>query len=156
MPLPLSLTLCPGWVPGATLTLARAASRVGWAKYENGTTAKGGPIKLIGVMQGSEQGFQNIDHAAKLIRTTRTREGGGWTRDTRAIVLQGSDHRFYVYDALLAPAKTATGVPTETQPLDGAIAIYVFGINWASWREDTPDGNAETVEWRAATDTAIS
>ena len=115
-----------------------------WATYENGTTAKGGAVTLVRVMQGSEQGFENVDHAAKLIRTTRKAQLAEWTRDTRAFVLQGSDRRFYVYEAKLAPAGTAT------QPLEGAIAIYAFGVDWASWRRD------EDAAWRAAADTAIS
>jgi hypothetical protein len=120
-----------------------------WAKYENGSTMKGGLVRITGLRKGSEQGFENIDHAAKLIRVTRKREGADWTRDTRMLVLQGSDHRFYVYEATLV-------LPTEqprpvAQPLDGAIAVYVFGIDSASWRDDDP-----ATTWRAHADTAIS
>ncbi|MCB0878189.1 MAG: Ig-like domain repeat protein [Thermoleophilia bacterium] len=115
-----------------------------WATYDDGTTAKGGSIRIVGVADGSAQGFENIDYAAKVVRVARKNDWNEWTNDTRYVVVQGADRRYYVYSAHLASDPANTKLEDKF-----SIAVYVFGPTWASWRDDAGT-------WRAARDTAIS
>ena len=60
----------------------------------------------------------------------RKNDWNEWTNDTRYVVVQGADRRYYVYSAHLASDPANTKLEDKF-----SIAVYVFGPTWASWRE---------------------
>ncbi len=131
----------PGWDP-AQVTGRRFD--MPWAKYDNGTTAKGGVIRIARIVPGTREGYENIDYAAKVVRVQRRKMGSKVRNTTRWVVLQGADRRYYVYEAHLAQSASNLNPPES-----GAIGVYVFGPSWASWQLEGGD-------WKAGKDTAIS
>lgn len=84
----------------------------------------GGALQLQGFVSSSQGGFGTADQAAVAARQARASLDAS-NPYARVVTLQGTDGRFYVYQASV--------VARETAPLDGAAPMHVFGNGFATY-----------------------
>lgn len=138
----------PGSVTGGGATAARSpfdtASAIGRSFSVNasttaeGTIVRGGALQVQGFVASSTGGFGTAEEAAVAARqVSKSFAGDAWKR---AVTLQGSDGRFYVY--------TGSIVARETAALDKAAPVHVFGSGFAEYYDGA------STAWKALRDAA--